>query len=736
VVSNGLWIISPHGTRALCRFRARPTVRRTSQSWESGPVATQPSKVLALLASRCGELVTREEIQREVWGDTAVVDFERGLNFAINRIRVALGDTADTPRFVATLPRRGYRFLYPVERIDLAANGRPEPLTAAAVDAHRKEAMSMPCDPSVSGRRDRSWISWAVALVAAIAFGAWGWLRTLKPEVRPVTRWTIALPGARASPWVALSPDGTRLAYLGGPSQQIFVRSLDQNEPKALEDTKDAGEPSFSPDGQWILYRVNGTLKRVPAEGGPSITIATLPSSWYGLSWADDGTILIGQGAGGLLRVPVSGGTPVAMTALDSRRNEVSHSWPSPLPGRKAALFTISHGSYDDAEIAVLELHTGTRRVLLKEGAHAVYIPTGHLVYGRRGSLLAVPFDLSRLAVKGSPVPVLKSVAWVPEAGFFDFTFSRTGVLAYAQSIERNDRRLVWVDHKGSITPLHAPLREYIAVSLAPGGRQAALEISGARSSIWTYDLVRGALTQLTFAACSHYSPVWKPDGSRLAYVCEQSNGDEVIESIPPDGRESPRELAPGEPGVARDLGGWSPDGKMVVFTRQAPGGKFDIYMSPDDGAAVNRIARPLIRTPADKSSPRVSPDGRWIAYSSDEYQGSQVFVEPFPDNAGGVKWRVSSESGSDPRWSPDGHAIFYRDGAKVMAVDVEPGPDFRHGEARLLFEGRFEKSYDIGRDGKRFLMIQSMSEESSPSHAQVVMEWFAELNRLVPPPR
>jgi serine/threonine-protein kinase len=464
-----------------------------------------------------------------------------------------------------------------------------------------------------------------------------------------------------------------------------------------------------------------------------------------GASWGLDGNIILGGFTTGLLRVSAAGGTPQVLTTTDAKKGEVNHRWPHVLPGGEAVLFTAGRGgSFDDARISVLSLKSGEQRVLVEGGSHARYVPTGpgadgrgtgHIVYWRNASLLAVPFDLRALQVAGSPVPILEGVLGFPPQGFADYSFSDAGTLVFAPGgAEASTASLVWVDRQGQAQPLPAPPRSYLSPRLSPDGRRVAVAIGGlAQADVWVYELERGALTRLTFQGSNAF-PGWMPDGSRITFYSVAPDKKQSLASVPADGSRAPEILAAVSDVVA--YLSWSPDSKLLAFAK-GPAASRDIFFLPAQG---DRKEKPFLQTPPSEYAPEFSPDGRWIAYTSHESGRPEVYVRPAPSAAGAApgdgKWQISTDSGQYPRWSRSGRELFYRNLEKVMAVEIDPGPAFRARTPKVLFEGRYLPtvgSWDVSADGKRFLMIKGAGEqESGPGQVHVVFEWFEEIRRRV----
>jgi Tol biopolymer transport system component/predicted Ser/Thr protein kinase len=616
-----------------------------------------------------------------------------------------------------------------------------------------------PPSPVLQHRARLQALPWAIAGVALLAAGAatWAWLREPKPVPRPVFRFTAPFQPARF-PSVAMSHDGSKLAYVSGPSAQIHLRLADQLEAKPIPGTEDSGWLSFSPDGQWLAFgqgaiQPQRKVKKVQVVGGAVITLCDGNPS--GLDWGRDGNIIFGTFSG-LSRVSVAGGKPEVLTTPDPKKRE-AHRFPHILPGGEAVLFTIGILAADDNKIAVLSLKTREQRVLVEGGSSPRYVPaaaggTGYLIYWRAGSLFAVPFDPRRLEVTGSAVPVLEGVSG--RFGSADFSFSDAGTLVYlpGSAADALNSTLVWVNRQGKEQPgtaaAPAPPRPYRTPRLSPDGQRVAVSVGDrTQNSISVYDAARGTLTRLSFQGNADY-PVWTPDGKRLTFGVTDS-GKNFVSWVPADGSGPPEPLATLDRMPV--LSSWSPDGKILAFHHLEP--PTDIWLLPFEAAPGGRPVSPAPRryqeTPFDKFAAQFSPDGRWLAYGATSEQGrvvrgslssSQVYVQPAPTappgGQPGGKWQVSVDGGTGPRWSRDGRELFFRNGDKVMSAAIEPGPTFRAGTPRMLFEGRYAITYpsgggyDVSPDGQRFLMIKSVQPEAASTQMHFVLEWFEEVRR------
>ena len=596
-------------------------------------------------------------------------------------------------------------------------------------------AESGPQSPSVGAaaatrpRRSR-WIINMIGVLTAGLIGAaiWNGIRSSATPSLAVTRSSIPIPstGGWVPQNVALSPDGTRLVYRA--NNRLYVRALDDLEAKPIAGTDDAAWPFFSPDGEWIGFVSRDKLKRVPLSGGLPLTVCDIPTGANGATWAVHDTIVFTHGhRTGLFKVPATGGTPQALTTLDAARNEKSHRFPQFVPGTNTVLFTIMTAemkSSDEARIAAVSLDTGERRVLLDGGTSPRFAASGHLVFARHGSLVAVPFDPRRLEIRGRPVTVLDGVTMV-FSGAAMFSVAQSGTLAYAAGrMEEGDATIVMVDRRGNAEPLLDARRAFFTVRLSPDGQQLALSIIGdPNDQVWLYDLTRRVLRPVTFAWDNRVW-AWTPNGERIVFSSDRAGAYNLYWERP-DGSGLER-LTNGQQN--QEGGSWSPDGNVLVFDDIGETTQGDISMLT---LLPQRRVRPLIQTPFDEGEAVLSPDGRWLAYSSDESGGYEVYLQPFPDLD--RKWQVSTDGGSMPRWEPHGRELFYRSEPgllKVMSVAIRPGP-VPVDAPRLLFEGRYG-DYTVAPDG-RFIMGKLGSPRPPITEITLVQNWFEELKRRVP---
>jgi serine/threonine-protein kinase len=596
--------------------------------------------------------------------------------------------------------------------------------------------------PTAAQSPSPSWLRLAVLPAMTALLGgiiAWALMRPSLQKDLPVTRFTISLPegqvlGGPALPF-AISCDGRRLTYVAqqGSSSQLYIREMRELEARPLPGTEDASNPFFSPDGQWIGFFANGRLKKVPSAGGEALTVCGAPafirSNWGGGSvWNSDGDIFFSAWEYGLLRVSADGGEPEPILKPDADRFFV---WPSFLPDRKNLLLSI--GLTGESQLTAVSIETGERRALTGHGAgarRAQYVRTGHLVYAESGALWAVRFDPETLESIGAPLSIVKnltSMRTVGEETIAYLSISDTGTLVFASGQEAVESEIVYVDRNGGTRSIAKERSNFSYPRVSPDGNRVALQVGSPQgSNIWIYDLVRGTRTRMISGGLE---AVWTPDGSRIVYsdstnlFWKPSDGSgeaEMLTSIHPSENEIRFACS-----VSKD--------NVVAFYRVPPDAPRDIWTMPLDG---DRSESPFEATEFDEHSPVFSPDGRWIAYVSDESGGDEIYVRPYPGP--GARYSISTEGGREPIWSSDGREIFYRNGNQMMSVSVETKPEFKAEAPRALFEGQYDSrggagiSYSVSPNGQRFLMIRKP--RSLPTELNVVTNWFEELKRLVPP--
>lgn len=427
--------------------------------------------------------------------------------------------------------------------------------------------------------------------------------------------------------------------------------------------------------------------------------------------------------------MPVTGGTPQLVASPDATKHERSYRWPHVLPGGDAVLFTIAMSdivSFDDARIAVRSLKTGEQHELLRGGSFARYVAPGCLLYARAGALQAVRLNAAKTAVEGPPMTVVDGITTYPTTGAAQYDISGDGTLLYQRGGPDGGpmNALTWVDRAGRSARLSVPPAAYRQMSISPDGRFVALGIDGANSNIWTLEFGRSTLTRLSLDSSNH-TPAWTADGARIAFVSARSGGQSLFwQSI--DGHAAAEPLTPGR--VAWE-GVFSPDGRTLAFEGVSPDTGSDVWVMPMDG---NGQARALVQTKFDESSPRFSPDGRWLAYVSNETGAAEVHAQPFPGPGRIV--RISTKGGTFPIWSRDGRELYYREGTGLIAVKVSTAAvDLAPQRPELLFRRSTLDRFDVSSDG-RFLMMERVEAKVASAPIAIVLNWLEELKSRVRP--
>jgi len=579
-------------------------------------------------------------------------------------------------------------------------------------------------------------------LVAGIA--AWLLSRPVPPTVVRTTVGTIdaaalAIQGADRD--LAITPDGSRIVYRGVGG--LFVRPSNQLDPIALSGLGLSRGPFVSPDGQWIgFFDAAGALKKVAMAGGPPITIAVGRGGSRGATWGDDGSIIFATNLPdtGLLRVSSAGGDPVVLTKPRSDRGELDHLWPEFLPGAKAVLFTIisPNGGIDYAQIAVLDLRTDTYKVLIRGGTHAQYSRSGHLIYGVAGTLRAVPFDLKRLEIVGTPVPVLQGVL-TASTGAVDAVLAANGSLVYVPGAATGGGRqtVVAIDRQGRSSAVPGiPLDTYRDLRVSPEGKRLAL---ATQDDIWIHDLVRGTLTRLTTHPAADTRPLWSPDGNRVVFTSARAGYPELFWRAADGSGGEERLLTRGKEFGDLRANGWSSDGAHLLFGEVTPGvircaiGQIAVGEKSD--------AKVLIGNEFCNDFSAISPDGHWIAYHSNLSGRYEVYIERYPEL--GSRQQISTGGGWRPVWAHDGSELYFAtpENAQLFSVSMRSGQTMTAGRPQVLFDlttlppGQGNRPYDVAPDGRFFVIrpANAVSSAGSPSNMVLVQNWFEELKRLAP---
>ena len=628
-------------------------------------------------------------------------------------------------------------------------------MTEVAGLVHAAVATSAPTAPLA---RPPLWrrlvISTAAMLVVGAAIGTAVWL-VMRPGGDRVTRFALSSTGAAAlsvdnqSIDLAITRDGTHIVYKGAGTAgaQLFVRALDQLEPSPLTGLGTPRAPFLSPDGQWIGFVDTSTfpvtLKKVAITGGPPLPLCRLDSASRGVTWRDDDSIIFATAAPstGLQRVSSGGGEPTVLTKPDRDRGEGDHLWPQSLPGSEAVLFTITAttGGNDASRVAALDLRTGTHKILVQGGSQAQYVPSGHLVYVASGTLRVVAFDLERLEVVGTPIPVVPQVVTLPN-GTAEFDVADNGTLVYVPGgAVAPARTLVWVDRQGREAAINVPGRAYVAPRLSPDGARVALEVRDQNNDIWVFDFARETLTRVTFDPGLEAAPTWMPDGRRMVFSSQPNEGAASLFWQAADGTGTAERLTENPSRMIQFPSAVSPDGTRVLFTQGGNATATDVMSLTLDK---DHRVQPVVQTQFAELNGEISPDGRWLAYQSNDSGQVQIFVVPFP-NVNTGRWQVSIGGGTRPLWARNGQELFYlTPDATLMSMPVARGTTWTPATPEKLIDapyyGGTTRNYDVSPDGKRFLMIKQGGGDQTPAPTSIVVvqNWPQELKRLAPTTR
>lgn len=707
----------------------------TSELRKSGVrirIQDQSLRILEALLERPGQMVTRDQLRDRLWPSDTFVDFERSMNAAIAKLRQTLSDSAARPLYVETVARKGYRFIAPVTG--------PNPSTSTEAETI---AVSPPTPTPVPPERlpaNQHRLTFGLLLLTGLMAAALLTIFLSRPNDSDKSMIWLDIDTRGDASQPAISSDGTRIVFVSGG--KLVVRRLDQTQLAPLAGTEGAASPFLSPDGQSIGYFADHKLKVVPLDGGESLTLCAAPLNGGG-TWMEDGRIVAAINPSGELSVIASkGGTPVEFTSLKGEPPGITqHSQPRSLPGGKGVLF-IAGGGLSTGALRIMS-NNGAQKTLISDVSTGRYLASGHLFYQRGGTVFAAPMSLTSFSLTGPETPLVEGVATDFLQGA-DFDVSTTGTAVYRKGPQPQKRMVVALDAAGIQDLVIAKRGAFVSPRLSPDSKRLALaSASEGPQTIWIHDLERKTTTPLNLNNGQiQCCPVWSPDGRYIAFSLAAPGGGSTVTLVKLDGNQVVGTL----PAVNRNFAvpfSFSSDGKWLFYHSDLPTTGYDILaVSVDWTSGTPRLGqpRPLVRRAGLQTSPSISPDGRYLAYSSDESGRFEVYVIPFSpeDSTAKGKWQLTAEGGRSPRWSPWGNTIFYRSSDEhLMAVEVKTTANSLVAERPKQWFGRRLASvgappnFDVVGNGNKIVAILD-DEDAKPdeTHLRIILNVVDQLRR------
>jgi Tol biopolymer transport system component/DNA-binding winged helix-turn-helix (wHTH) protein len=717
----------------------------------------QPGRLLALLAGRPGELVTRTEIQKTLWEEGQFVEFDHAVNTAIKKVREALDDDPDSPRIIETLPRKGYRFIAPVEWVDelvdesqaieiapveipeLQAPAPEAPMVAENfVEAYREPRPVVEPSPSLRSDSRLYWLLGALLLVLLGGLVLRNW-NSASPEVNqpPEMRLEIMTPSTADPTSIAIAPDGLKVVFvaISEGRSQLRLRSLETGFERSLPGTDGALFPFWSPNNKSIGFFADGSLKRTDIDGGLPRVLAEA-SAGRGGTWNSEDVILFTPNSGGpIFRVPASGdGQAAAITEKLTDAGAGSHRHPRFLPdGRHFLYFVTGAGEARGVYVGDLKGTDAPKRLPVAADAAVEFAFPNHLLFVMQSALFAQTFDPSSLSLSGEPFRLGEKITVDAAMNRAAVSASNAGSIIYRTGSGGGQRQFVWFDRRGQETA-HVGEPDGSGVfgpALSPDGQHVAMyrTVDG-NSDIWLMEVERGVLDKFTTDSAGEVNPVWSFDRRRIAFSSNREGAyDLYVKSI--SGQETEIVLKTDDP---KSASSWSPNGRYLLYRNASTETGYDIWALPFDDSGKPGKPFPVVQTKAEEREAEFSPNGKWIAYQSTFPGRSEVYIQPFPADANEIRLPVSTNGGAQPRWGSDNELFYIALDGQLMSVPIHYSPDGREIRPETpvsLFATRVggavhsndRQQYVVSRDGKRFLM-NTLTEASSPITA--ILNWKA----------
>ena len=713
------------------------------------PVALPPKAydMLVTLVAHAGRLVSKEELLKAVWPGTFVED--ANLSYTVSLLRKTLGDDSEPPRYIETVPKAGYRFKGAVV-VEAAVMSKEIAGAEASGDA-----VALPA--AIVRKPAAMWaavVSFAllVGVVTGLLIGGRLWsrgregtevnttpLRAMLPLPDGVT---LSFLGGQQA--LTISPDGQTVVYRGSEKgiARLYRRTLDSGDSVPIPGTEGAIDPFFSPDGQWLGFFAASRIKKVAMAGGAPLVVCDTTPVTTGGTWTDGGWIVFApRPTGGLSRVSPDGGPVEAFTHLDRTRGEHAHIWPQSLPGGRLLVTVVRGRDFQDVDAAqATVLAPGSPPRVVVEGSSFARVVPGWIVFVRGTAVLAAPFDNTRFEVTGPPIGVSEPIFVDSVQRTASFAVSPAGTVVYATGPPSVDptANLVRVDRTGAAVPLPLAPAYYQTPRISPdGSRLAVTRYDGLAGRVYVFEFDRQVLTTLTPEPGRFFGPVWSPDGRQIAYSGFELSWPRLhIKNA--DGSGAVTALTDGFDWAVFP-NAWLPGGKEILATvghnyhSTGRHSSVDLWIMPVDRRTP---ARPWFETRNTELAPRVSPDGRFIAYVSDESGRFEVYVRPYPGP--GARLQVSNNGGREPAWSREGWEILYREGDRFMSVDVRPGTELTLAPPRILFTANFLRfsrednpsGYDVSKDGTMIVALRPVPRDPVTRQLAVMTNWTQTLAR------
>ena len=711
------------------QFRLDVAGRKLWHGEQSVHLTGRVFEALAVLVRHADRVVTKDELVKAIWPDSFVTD--DSLTQCIWSVRRVLGDEANQPQFVVTVPRQGYRFIAPVTIAGKpsdgseAVSGGPETRTTAPQS--KVDVAPQPPPPAVppfAFRPRTPWLRTAIGTATVVAVSvaltslAFTGSRTASVPLGTI-RAVMELPaGTRALSDAVLSPDSRQVAFVAQDEDhgrtRLWVRILSSGETRPLAGTEGASRPFWSPRSEAVGFFASGRLKIAAPTASEVRTLADVGLNPGGAAWNRAGGILFAGTRTSLQLVPADGGPITSVTTLDGQRGDQGHRWPHFLPDGRHFLYTVASRDNQRAGTYVGSLDGGpSTRLFDTPNAFATYVDSGHILYLRNDTLVAQPFDLGLLRPRGTGRAVASGVS-APDVLNGVAISATSGLLTLRSG--RIGGRLIWFDRAGEqLDTVDTPVALH-NLSLSPDGRELLADTNnqndGVLDGVWRLDLVRGTSTRLGVGS----SPLWSPDGRQIALAATKGSAQDLYLASATAGSEHQLLLRSAAP---KGLADWSRDGRYIVYRSN-----LHLWVLPLFGP---RVPSPFLETPGDELQARISPDGRWLAYASNESGRWETYVQSFP--MAGTKHVVSTAGGAEPLWRSDGRELFFvAPDNTLMSTTVTPGATWQSTEPRPLFKAPlngelmlFRSRYQVTPDGNRILM--DVTED--PQEVSLVINWL-----------